>query len=70
MVNMVEEISLKQAANPKGNILPLATMADYELVYAGDDWRYEYHDYKRSDDKKGCELEKKGQEEQSVLRGR
>ena len=57
MVNIVEEIAMKQEQDPKGNLLPIQSLDGYEIVYAGiDNWRYQYPGYQRSKDKKGCVL--------------
>jgi hypothetical protein len=56
MVKIVEEIAMKQETNAKGNILPIESLGDWEIVYAGDDWRYQYKGYERSKNKPGCNL--------------
>lgn len=53
MINVVEEIAIKQETDGKANLLPLESLDDYSIVYAGD-WRYRYQGYKRSNNKKGC----------------
>jgi hypothetical protein len=53
MVDLVEEIHLKQEADPQANILPLKGLGEWEIVYAGD-WQYTYEGYERSLSKKGC----------------
>jgi hypothetical protein len=53
MINVVEEIAIKQETNGKANILPLESLDDYSIVCAGD-WRYRYQGYKRPKNKKGC----------------
>ncbi len=45
MINVIEEIAIKQETNCKANLLP--------WEYTGD-WRYRYQGYKRSNNKKGC----------------
>lgn len=55
MVDVVEEIQLKQERDATANILPLKTLAGWEIVYAGD-WQYQYKGYKRPKDKKSCEI--------------
>ncbi|CAB9497136.1 polyglycylase TTLL10 [Seminavis robusta] len=59
MVNIVEEIADKQEKDAKANLLPIESLGDYEIIYAGDDWRYEFKGYKRRKDKKGCQLSPK-----------
>jgi hypothetical protein len=50
VISIVEEIALKQSANAHANIMPLTTLAGYEIVYAGD-WQYKYKKYQRSPSK-------------------
>ncbi|KAL3808172.1 hypothetical protein ACHAXA_009859 [Cyclostephanos tholiformis] len=53
MINIVEEIAIKQENDGRANLLPLESLEDYIIVYAGN-WRYRYQGYKRSTNKKGC----------------
>jgi hypothetical protein len=56
MVNIVEEIALKQEKDAKGNLLPIESLGGWEIVYAGEEWRYQYKGYERSKNKPGCNL--------------
>jgi hypothetical protein len=61
MINIVEEIAVKQEKDAKANILPIESLEGYDVVYAGD-WRYRYEGYKRSKDKRGCKLSSSAQQ--------
>ena len=51
MTDIIEEIWHKQEEGRP--VLPLENTGNWEVIYA-DGWRYEYKDYKRSSNKKGC----------------
>jgi hypothetical protein len=55
MINIVEEIAIKQEKDAQANLLPLKSLGEWEVVYAGD-WRYRFEGYERSKNKKGCSL--------------
>ena len=55
MIDTVEEIQLKQEADPKANLLPLTKLGNWEIVYAGD-WQYHYEGYQRPVEKSKCSL--------------
>ena len=46
MVDLVDEINTKKQVNATANLLPLQSLGNYELVYAGD-WQYQYKNYTR-----------------------
>ena len=58
MVDLVEEIAIKQETNPKGNLFPLEKLGKYEVVYAGDQWQYKYNEYHRHRGKRSLETKK------------
>jgi Tubulin-tyrosine ligase family len=54
MINIIEEISIKQEEDPRQSILPLDSLeGGWEVVYAGGEI-FKYHGYSRSKDKKSC----------------
>jgi hypothetical protein len=53
MVNIVEEIAMKQENDEKGNLLQIEFLRGWEVVAADDDWRYQYKGYERSNNKAG-----------------
>jgi hypothetical protein len=46
MVDIVEEIQLKQEKDASMNLLPIKSLGNWEVVYAGD-WQYRYDGYER-----------------------
>ena len=55
MIDIVEEIQLKQEADPNANLFPLKNLGGWEVVYAGD-WQYKYEGYKRPTEKAKCDI--------------
>jgi hypothetical protein len=55
LIDAIEEVQLKQEADPNANLLPLEKVVGWEIVYASD-WQYKYQGYKRPAEKPKCDL--------------
>jgi hypothetical protein len=58
MMDLVEEIAVKQTTNATANIFPLDNLGGWDVVYVGNDnaWMFQYHDYQRSRTKTSCNV--------------